>query len=153
MELMIVVAIIGVLAAIAIPAYQGYVARSQMAEAFSLAMGLKPQVVAYYSAFGVCPDNGSSSKNSTNFAKPSLIAGRYVVASKVGVDKANYCSIWVKMKATGVQSGIANKILNLELRKDSGPGSFIWGCISNASPKYLPASCEGDKTLNNVSFD
>ncbi len=56
-ELMIVVAIIGILAAIAIPAYQDYTARAQLSEAMTLASGLKTKVSDIFSQDGSCPAN------------------------------------------------------------------------------------------------
>ena len=53
---MIVVAIIGILAAVAIPQYQNYVARAQVAEGFSLAGGLKTALAEYHNSNGVFPD-------------------------------------------------------------------------------------------------
>jgi type IV pilus assembly protein PilA len=55
-ELMIVVAIIGILAAVAIPAYQDYLARAQAAEGASLLGGLKTGVAEYYATNGAVPD-------------------------------------------------------------------------------------------------
>lgn len=148
-ELMVTIAILALLAAIAIPKYTDYTARSQMAEAFVIAGGLKSPVVEYYSSYGICPE--TSKTNSTKgFGTTTSYAGRYVQAARVGVDTMEYCSIWVKMRTTGVASGIADKILNLELRKDNNLGSFAWGCISNAPQKYLPASCEGDQPLSSA---
>lgn len=149
-ELMVTIAILAILAAIAIPTYTDYTARSQMAEAFAIAGGLKSPVVEYYTSYGVCPE--TSKNTSTNgFGTTTSYSGKYVEAARVGVDSMKYCSIWVKMRSTGVAKGIAGKILNLELRKDNNLGSFAWGCISNASQKYLPSSCEGGKSLNNAN--
>ncbi|MDR1662653.1 MAG: prepilin-type N-terminal cleavage/methylation domain-containing protein, partial [Azoarcus sp.] len=58
-ELMIVVAIIGILAAIALPAYQDYTARAQMSEGFSLAGGQKLAVSEYHSNYGHYPTDNS----------------------------------------------------------------------------------------------
>ena len=150
-ELMVVIAILAVLAAIAIPTYVDYIARSQMTEAFSIATGLKSPVIEYYTTYGVCPENGKNSTNKGGFGDMSSYSGHYVEAARVGLDVENYCSIWVKMRTKNLSSGIAGKILNLELRKDSTPGAFVWGCLSNADQRYLPPACQGNKSLSGAA--
>src|SRR5690348_17522979 len=73
-ELMIVVAIIAILAAIAIPAYQDYVVRSQVSEGMSLADGAKTAVAEFYSNYGHYPLNNTSDRKSTrlNSSHPSI---------------------------------------------------------------------------------
>ena len=56
-ELMIVVAIIAILAAIAIPQYQDYITKSQFSESQTVADGLKTPIVEYFNQTGACPDN------------------------------------------------------------------------------------------------
>ena len=59
-ELMIVVAIIAILAAIAIPQYQDYITKSQFSESQTVADGLKTPIVEYYNQTGECPTNGTA---------------------------------------------------------------------------------------------
>src|ERR1700733_4270588 len=59
-ELMIVIAIIGILAAIAIPAYQNYTIRSQVTEGISLASGWKTAISEYYAQNGSFPSNSTT---------------------------------------------------------------------------------------------
>ncbi len=73
-ELMIVVAIIGILAAVAIPQYQNYVARAQVAEAYSLASGVKTAVAEYFSVNGSFPTNNKAA----GLADKEDINGKYV---------------------------------------------------------------------------
>ncbi|EQB1695793.1 pilin [Neisseria gonorrhoeae] len=73
-ELMIVIAIVGILAAVALPAYQDYTARAQVSEAILLAEGQKSAVTEYYLNHGEWPkDNGSA-----GVASASTIKGKYV---------------------------------------------------------------------------
>ena len=128
-ELMIVVAIIGILAAIAIPAYQDYVARSQMSEAMMLAGGAKTAVAEAWMQTGNMP----TSNNSANLATDISINGKYVL--KVNVTASG---IVATMRPT-VAKGIENATLTLAPTTDGG--SVKWTCTSSAADKFIPAAC------------
>ena len=77
---MIVIAIIGILAVIALPAYQDYTARAQVSEAISLMEGQKSAVVEYYADKGKWPRNNTEA----GIAAPTDIKGKYVAQVSVG---------------------------------------------------------------------
>lgn len=136
-ELMIVVAIIGILAAIALPAYQDYIARSQMAEAMTLTGGLKTNVSEVFSQTGTCPTNGNN-----GIAANTDINGNYVAQVDTGgtAAAAGGCTIIATMKSSGVSTGIQGATLTLTL-SNADEGSNVWVCTSSADQKYLPTSC------------
>ncbi|ENX7625117.1 pilin, partial [Neisseria gonorrhoeae] len=74
-ELMIVIAIVGILAAVALPAYQDYTARAQVSEAILLAEGQKSAVTEYYLNHGKWPENNDSAGVAST---PTDIKGKYV---------------------------------------------------------------------------
>ncbi|WP_305805748.1 pilin [Stenotrophomonas sp. YIM B06876] len=138
-ELMIVVAIIAILAAIAIPAYQDYIARSQMSEAMTLASGQKVAVSEVFAQDGTCPANGANGIDDATDIK-----GKYVNSVTVGGAAAasGGCTIVAAMKAAGVSKGIQSATLTLTL-SNADKGSNVWTCTSNAAQKYLPKACAG----------
>ncbi|HGN7023320.1 TPA: pilin, partial [Neisseria gonorrhoeae] len=116
-ELMIVIAIVGILAAVALPAYQDYTARAQVSEAILLAEGQKSAVTEYYLNNGKWPeDNGAA-----GVASSSSIKGKYVkeVEVKNGV-------VTAEMKSDGVNKEIKGKRLSLWARRENG--SVKWFC-------------------------
>ncbi|HGM2528567.1 TPA: pilin [Neisseria gonorrhoeae] len=117
-ELMIVIAIVGILAAVALPAYQDYTARAQVSEAILLAEGQKSAVTEYYLNNGKWPkDNGAAGVAST----PTDIKGKYVKEVKVenGV-------VTAEMKSDGVNKEIKGKKLSLWAKRENG--SVKWFC-------------------------
>lgn len=130
-ELMIVVAIIAVLAAIAIPAYQDYLIRAQVTEGMSLASGAKSAVWDYVSNTGQYPSNNQSA----GMAPKTSIAGSYV--SSVDVSGG---SISVEFK--GPKSNLAIRNDLLVLSPTTSGGSILWTCTpSTLDRKYLPTVC------------
>ena|SRR5690348_8379078 len=136
-ELMIVVAIIAILAAIAIPAYQDYVIRSQVSEGMSLADGAKTAVAEFYSNYGHYPLNNTSA----GLAPAGSIVGKYTtgldVATAVGKIEVTF--------GNKANTKIAGDILVLS--SVAKGGSTEWHCNSAGGTtipdKYLPSSCRG----------
>ncbi|HEZ2984768.1 TPA: pilin [Neisseria meningitidis] len=116
-ELMIVIAIVGILAAVALPAYQDYTARAQVSEAILLAEGQKSAVTEYYLNHGIWPGDN----NSAGVATSSDIKGKYVekVEVKNGV-------VTAEMKSSGVNKEIQGKKLSLWAKRQDG--SVKWFC-------------------------
>jgi type IV pilus assembly protein PilA len=132
-ELMIVVAIIAILAAIALPAYQDYVIRSQVSEGAVLSDGAKTAVAEFYSNRGSAPANNASA----GLAASNSITGKFVDSVSVGTGKitAHFSS--------GTPQRANSKINNTTLIFSpvfSG-GSTVWKCSSAISTKYLPVIC------------
>ncbi|GJG93888.1 pilin [Cupriavidus pauculus] len=139
-ELMIVVAIIGILAGIAIPQYQDYVARSQFSEGVNLASGQKAALTEAFSYTGTCPNNASGATDGIPAA--SSIVGSYVRSVQTGgtASDAGGCTITANFKDAGIAKGLLGKYVVLTMG-NADKGSITWKCQSSADKKYLPQAC------------
>ena len=167
-ELMIVVAIIGVLAAIGIPQYQNYVARTQVAEGLSLVTVVKTAVVEYYSVHGVLPPNQSGGNPLGHIKMHELlglpaygsIKGKYVRSISMYRKSKGRAEIKFNTENQAINnslpiphSGIRGKKFYLIPKVSAG--QLIWTCYcrhrtdrlcNGASgtilPNYLPSACK-----------
>lgn len=135
-ELMIVIAIAGILMMIAIPSYQGYVAKAQATEALSLASNFKTSMTDVFANDGTCTANTVKPK-SKNVAS---------VATAGNATDNGGCTITSTM-TDNVSVDLKGKTLVLTLLSDGTINN--WECTSNIPQKYLPKGCEnasGTKT-------
>ncbi|MDH4191758.1 MAG: pilin [Betaproteobacteria bacterium] len=135
-ELMIVVAIIGILAAVAIPAYQDYIARSQVSEAVSLLGSGKTPFAEYYADKGSWPTTTSDVMGNTTGKYTGSIA---LIASATGAPGG------VTLEATMKTSGVNSNITGSKAWLATADGGKNWTCTTGAtnglSSKFLPGAC------------
>ena len=128
-ELMIVVAIIGILAAIAIPAYQDYTKRAHVSEGLSLAAGAKTAVSEYFSTNNAWP---------TTNASAGLASSTAITGNAVGSVAVNASQITVtfnsKIDTTASRT--------LVLAASTSGGAITWSCTGgDVDPKFRPSNC------------
>jgi type IV pilus assembly protein PilA len=133
-ELMIVVAIIGILAAVAIPAYQDYIARAQVSEAVVLVGKGKTSLAEYFSDRGSWPTDASEVLVNQN--------GKYTSTTTLGSgagESTSSITVTAHIKSSGVNTSITSGQLKLA----TSDGGKTWNCTtgSNLQARYVPAAC------------
>ena len=133
-ELMIVVAIIGILAALAMPAYLDYAVRAQVAEGLNLAAGAKVAIAEYFLNRGVYPGDNATA----GLEAATSITGKYVAQVKVtgaGLIQVTF--------GNDVNDKILNAIITIRPIGIIDDGSLSWECTGDATlvNKWLPVAC------------
>lgn len=130
-ELMIAVAIIGVLAAIAIPAYQNYIIRAKVSEALTFASQAKTAVAEYYQSQGTLPADSptaglATSITGTNVSQVTVAAGVITVTASI--------------------AGVPTASSNIIFSPSVGPSGITWVCTqgggSTLNNQYRPSNCK-----------
>ena len=131
-ELMIVVAIIGILASIAIPAYLDYSIRSQVSHGINLAAAAKVAVAEYYQDRGTYPGDNATA----GLSAAATITGKYVL--QVEITGGGLIEVTFGKDAN-------SKILNavMTITPTDNEGSLSWACVGDATlvDKWLPPAC------------
>ena len=128
-ELMIVVAIIGILAAIAIPAYQDYTIRAQVSEGLNLAAGSETAVTEFYQDTGGWPADNTVAGVETALS----INGKYTTQVAIA---GNTITVTYGAEAN---TNIAGSTLSLSAVDNTG--AVEWDCTAAFANKWLPAAC------------
>ncbi|WP_105214782.1 pilin [Pseudoalteromonas sp. T1lg22] len=136
-ELMIVVAIIGILAAVALPAYQDYTKRGHVSEGLNLASAAKASVAEYYATQGAFPTTNTLA----GMAPANEITGNAVTSVEVGTGGIITVTYNAKVAATD------NTIVftpTAAAGTDGTPGNIVWSCAGGSvEDKYRPSNCRG----------
>lgn len=125
-ELMVVVAIIGILSAIAIPAYKDYIVRAKVSEMVNVASGAKSSITEYILTKNSYPSNADAA-GVTPMTSPMV--------SSMSIDNGV-----ITVSSSAAVTGDADA-LQIILTPTNNSGSVAWSCTASGQTKYAPSSC------------
>lgn len=124
--------ILGILAAIALPAYSDYTARAKVAAAIGAGAELKPAIETHLISQGQCPSN-----DSPGFQAPDAYASQFVASMTVGEFDDGTCG--VEIRTRGIRGGVDGHAIWLSM----DPSTRQWTCTSELKDPQLPPHCRG----------
>ncbi len=130
-ELMIVVAIVGILAAVALPAYQDYTIRAQVSEMMALTDGAKVAVTEYYQTKGAFPTSNTD-------AGYAGAAGKYTASVAIGGS-----GVITATAGNSANTALGSTTITLTPAADATTKVLVWTCGGTVDAKYRPTSCRG----------
>lgn len=155
-ELMIVVAIIGILAAVALPAYQNYTARAQASEALTLLGGLKTPIIDVAGVAGLAqacsnaapvaanpsatPPTAATPAGALHTSNGLTLSGKYVSGITPTVTGTTSCKLQATFKAAG--SGVNDKVAGQTLSLTYTVATGDWTCTSSLDSSVRPNNCD-----------
>lgn len=131
-EMMIVIAIVGILAAMAIPVYQSYSARAQLSEAMTVSGGIRSEIVSSF--MGSTGTFVGINSGTNGIPAPEEVEGSYVESVSVA---DGVVSVTL---GNDVSDFLAGEVLTLTPTTTSGD-SLLWSCSFSGHERYLPQSC------------
>lgn len=138
-ELMIVVAIIGILAAIALPMYGDYTARAQATEGYDLLGGMKTPLIEAIASNSLASACTSSSTGAPAWYTSAVKEGKYV-SGITATAKNSTCELEATFKAA--TAGVNDKVAGKKIRMTFTPDTGAWACASNLNANIAPAACK-----------
>lgn len=144
-ELMIVLAIIGVLASIAIPAYNNYISRAETSEAFSLASYAQPKVVDYFHHHGTFPADNKAA---------GLPSATSIIGHFVGAVSVDHGVVDITFRKKGINRALQGRVLTLRplIVKGSPQTPLAWLCGRASAPAGMAAVGKDKTTLTPVTL-